>query len=106
MEDIAITCSIQHSKYITISVTPVLSNQIYVRIKKPPANRGFEGSKAYSLGEDKVGPVDLLWKIYLVRFGNCVLNGNPPKKAIMFVKKLEHLIDVHEFLHSYLGILM
>ena len=77
------------------------ANQIYVRLSKPPAYRGFLGLKENSNGKD--GSVEVLCKIYLKQFVDSILNGVPPKKAIMYVKKLEHLADVNEFLKSKLG---
>ena len=104
VENIAITCSIHHSTFLTISLTPILPSQIFVRITKPPSYIGFDGIIAHSTNEkDKSGPVDILWKIYLEKFVRCIENGEKPKKAIIYVTNLDHLSDIHEFLLDKLG---
>ena len=47
--------------------------------------------------------MDVLWKIYLKIFVESLLSGTTPKKAIIYVKKLEHLADINEFLLEKLG---
>ena len=78
--------------------------QIFVQLMKPPANRGFEGIVAHSTNEEiKSGSADILWKIYLKHFIDCIEKGLQPKKAIMYVNNMVHLCDVHEFLMDKLG---
>ena len=48
-------------------------------------------------------PKNILWVIYLKHFVKCFKDGHVPKKAIIFVTKLEHLMEIREFLQLKLG---
>ena len=84
-------------------MTPVMTSQIYVKVLKPPANRGFRGYTYHSTKQPKPGPAHLLWKIYLKHFVESFKNGTKPKKAILFVKRMQDLCDINEFLKEKLG---
>ena len=104
IEEIATICSIHNSKYMTISISPILTSQIYVRIQKPPASRGFDGIICHSTRKEvKTGSVEVLKKVYLKHFIACINAGKKPKRAIIYVRKLEHLTDLNLFLRDNLG---
>ena len=103
IEQIAALCSIHHSPYITVMKTPILSNQIFVRLLKPPATYNFRG-QFNNTNSDKVksGASELLWNIYLKHFVKCIEDGTQPKKAIIYVTNLIHLMDINEFFREKL----
>ena len=104
IEDIATTCSIHHTPFMTIYMTPIIPSQLYVRLLKPPACRGFDGELSHSTSKNVTGgSVDILMKIYLRKFIECIENGNRPKKAMIYVNNLNYLSDVNEFLLERLG---
>ena len=74
-----------------------------ISLKKPPTRFGFFGKNAFSLSEDKIGEVHLLWRIYLKKIVSELKNGRNPKRAILYVKRLEDLIVLDRFLMSQLG---
>ena len=103
VEEIKTMCSITYSSTSVITVSPVLTNHFYVSVKKPPAKCGFYGKDCYSFKEDRIGTVHVLWRIYLKQFVSDILEGKPPKKTILFVKKLDDLMEIDDFLSSKLG---
>ena len=104
IEEIASTCSIHNTSYMTIYMTPIISSQLYVRLSKPPAIRGFDGELSHSTSKNVTGgSVDILLKIYLGKFIECIENGQTPKKAIIYVNNLNHLSDMNEYLLGRLG---
>ena len=103
IEEIKTLCSIAHSPTTVITISPILSNHIYVSVKKPPTKNGFFGKDCFSFKPDKVGTVHVLWQLYLKRFVEDILTGKTPKRAVLFVKKMTDLMEVDDFLTSKLG---
>ena len=103
VEDIKRICSIQYSPLTLVSVSPILHNHIFVKLKKPATKHGFYGHNFFSMEEENTGVVHVLWRIYLKKFVSEIKNGRTPKRAIIFVKKLEHLTEMDEFLTIELG---
>ena len=104
IEEIKEMCSLQYSQTVVILMSPILQNHLYVNIKKPPSSCGFYGQNCYSMTPQKLGSVHVLWRIYLKHFIFSDINqGKVPKRAILFVKRMEDLIEVDDFLTSHLG---
>ena len=96
-------CSVEHSPTTTISISPVLHNHLYVTVKKPPSTSGFYGRNCYSLTDQKVGYMHVLWRLYLKSFVSDLKSGQKPKRAIIYVKKLEDLGPIDDFLSTQLS---
>ena len=63
LDQVKIMCSIQYSKTLVISISPILHNHIFITLKKPPNLYGFYGD---SFGtEEKLGKLHILWRLYL-----------------------------------------
>lgn len=101
VEQIAELCSIHHSPYLTILKSPIISSQLFVRLLKPPACHGFQGLNSRS-ETTKSGSSEILWNIYLKHFVKSIEEGAQPKKAIIYVKNLNHLMDINELLRDKL----
>ena len=103
IEQIKEMCSIQFSHTNVITISPVLHNHIYVNLKKPPSSYGFYGKNCYTLTPQKVGSLHVLWRLYLKQFVRDIKDGKLPKRAIIYVKRMEDLIELDDFLTSELG---
>ena len=103
VEQIKVMCSIQFSKTTTIVISPVLNNHNYVVLKKPSVVQGFYGENRYSFSHDQIGSANILWRIYLEKFVSDVKNGNVPKRAVLYVKTLDDLGEIDDFLTMQLG---
>ena len=98
VEEIKEMCSVQYSPTTIISISPVLHNHIYVNVKKPPATSGFYGKNCYSFSPQKIGSVHVLWRLYLKQFVSDIESGRKPKRAILYVKSLQDLTELDDFL--------
>ena len=103
VDEIVTMCSMKHSPTTIISISPILHNHLFINIKKPPAISGFYGRNCYTFSEQKIGSVHILWRIYLQFFVTDIKQGKAPKKAILYVKRLEDLMELDDFLTSQLG---
>ena len=103
LEQIKEMCSLQFSDTVTISISQILHNHKYVILKKPPSVSGFYGANCFSFSPQKIGSLHLLMRIYLKKFVEDVKDNRKPKRAVLFVNKLEDLIDIDEFLTSELS---
>ena len=96
-------CSLKYSPTTTIYLSPILKNHLYVNLKRPPSRSGFYGKNSYTFSEPKIGLVHILWRLYLQFFVSDIKEGSVPKKAIIYVKRLEDLAELDDFLNSQLG---
>ena len=103
VEQIKIMCSLQFSETTTISISPVLHNHNYVVLKKPSSVNGFYGANCHSFTPQKTGSVHLLWRIYLEELVSSIKNNKKTKRAILYVKRMEELMEIDDFLTSELG---
>ena len=103
VDEIIEMCSIKYSPTTIISISPILHNHLYVNIKKPPSAAKFYGRNCYSFSEQKIGSIHILWRIYLQFFVSDLKNGKVPKKAILYVRRMEDLAELDDFLTSQLG---
>ena len=66
--------------------------------KKPATVFGFYGKDSDKSSGKKLGLIHLLWRIYLKNFVKDLKARRNPKRAIIYVKRLEELIFLDEFL--------
>ena len=98
IEEIKAMCAIQYSDTTVITISPVLHNHLYMVVKKPPSANGLYGSSCSSLTPQKIGSLHVLWRIYLKNFVNDLKNGREPKRAILYVTRLDDLGELDNFL--------
>ena len=96
-------CGIKFSDTTVILISPVLHNHLYVALRKPPSNYGFYGKNSHSLTPQRIGSLHILWRIYFKNFVSDLKEGKVPKKAILFVKRLDDLMEIDDFLNDELG---
>ena len=98
VDQIKSMCAIQHSETSVITISPILHNHIYVSLRSPPPISGFYGPETQDSPTTKIGLVHLLWRIYLKYFVTEIKANRTPKRAIIYVKKMNDLVDLDEFL--------
>ena len=87
---------IDNSPCTIISMSPVLSNHIYMKVERPPSNRFY--SVISDTGETvKHGLKDLLLLLYLQQFIDAIKSGRKPKHAMIFTT-LELECEINDFL--------
>ena len=81
---------------VVLEANPVQKNLKIVKIQRPANIYGTFGMEK----NDVIHPglIDSLKDIVLDEYVHCVTNGIPFKKTILFGRKLEDLLDIHDYL--------
>ena len=96
IKDLKKLAGINNSPCTIISMSPVLSNHIYMKVERPPSNRFY--SVISDTGEIvKHGLKDLLEMLYLQQFIDSIKAGSNPKRAMIFTT-LELECEINDFL--------
>jgi superfamily II DNA helicase RecQ len=83
---------------LLLATNPVMAHIKFSVMVKPPQAYGFDGR-----GEGKPGLKDLLWRIFFRQWMADREAGIAPKVAIIFAKRLSHLLLVHTWLQKLTG---
>ena len=86
---------LREANTVILEASPVQSQYNFVKLRRPPNQYGSYGSED---DDSKPGLVQLLDRIYLDEYVNCIKNGQKPKKAILFFRREDDIPDVYDYI--------
>ena len=94
--EVKTSLGLREDNTVILESSPIQSHFKFVRLQRPANIYGTFGKETDLL--KKPGLIHTLQKIYLDQYIECVRQGLPVKKAMIFFRKLEDLLNVYEFL--------
>ena len=78
---------------LILKSSPVTKNHMYFKVMRPPSVNGFRGK-----GDEKPNTSELISRLALDKFIDCVKNGKEPKITLIFVQSYQELIFINNYL--------